>query len=107
RGSFAWIKSALIYPLFMRYGLSSKPFAATSACTGCGKCARNCPTATVVMQGNRPLWNGRRCAMCERCYHACPVHAVKYGTATKGKGQYMYDAYARESGCPDVEGRLP
>lgn len=90
RGSFAWVKSKIIYPWFLRYAVSSKPFRATAACTACGKCARCCPTGTIKMDGDHPVWNGRRCAMCERCYHSCPVHAIAYGSATDGKGQYLF-----------------
>lgn len=36
----------------------------------------------------RPSW-GQDCAGCLACYHVCPRHAVMYGKATVGKGQYM------------------
>ncbi|MDE5656891.1 MAG: EFR1 family ferrodoxin [Muribaculaceae bacterium] len=96
RGRFAWIKSRIIYPGFIRYATSSKPYHATAACIACGKCARECPSQTIKMEGDRPVWNGRRCAMCERCYHNCPVHAIAYGKATDGKGQYTYAAFCRK-----------
>lgn len=95
RGRFAWIKSYIIYPWFMRFATSTKPFHATAACIGCGKCACNCPSSAIKMEGDRPRWNGRRCALCERCYHQCPVRAIAYGKATEGKGQYTYDAFNR------------
>ena len=90
RGRFAWFKSQIIYPGFMRWAVSTKPFHATTACISCGKCAGNCPVGAIKMEGDHPVWNGRPCAMCERCYHACPVHAIAYGHATDGKGQYMF-----------------
>lgn len=96
RGRFAWIKSRIIYPWFIRYATSSKPYHATAACIACGKCAHECPSQTIKMEGDRPVWNGRRCAMCERCYHNCPVHAIAYGKATDGKGQYTYAAFCRK-----------
>ena len=40
-----------------------------------------------VLAEGRPVW-GADCAMCLACYHHCPEHAVGYGNATKGKGQY-------------------
>lgn len=88
RGRFPWIKSAVIYPWFCRYAMSPKPFHSTEGCISCGKCARFCPTANITMADGRPQW-GEQCALCLRCYHICPRHAVAYGKATEGKGQYM------------------
>lgn len=87
-GRMPWIKSKVIYPLFARFGMSPKPFHPTVHCTGCGTCAAACPLNNIKMRNHRPLW-GNDCAMCLRCYHICPAHAVAYGKATRDKGQYM------------------
>lgn len=88
-GSWAWVKSRIIYPWFVRYCMSPRPFHHDDACVGCGKCVRECPMRNIVPDGDsRPQW-GNRCAMCLRCYHTCPHHAVAYGKATAGKGQYI------------------
>lgn len=89
RGAFAWFKSWVIYPWFKRYAMSSEPFHATGGCTGCGLCVRSCPMSNMTMTAGRPVW-GSHCALCLRCYHTCPRHAVAYGKATDGKGQWMY-----------------
>lgn len=86
RGSMPWIKTRLIYPLFMRFMTSPKPFHFTDACIGCGSCAHACPLSNISMVEKRPQW-GKNCTLCLGCYHACPVHAVAYGHATAHKGQ--------------------
>ena len=87
RGSFPWVKSAVIYPWFKRFAMSPKPFHTTEGCVSCGLCARSCPMANISMgDDKRPHW-GKDCALCLRCYHICPRHSIAYGKATDGKGQ--------------------
>lgn len=88
RGRWAWLKSRVIYPWFVKYSMSPKPFHATDACVGCGLCSRTCPMDNIIMEERRPRW-GDDCALCLRCYHVCPHHAVAYGKATQKKGQYV------------------
>lgn len=88
-GSVAWIKSRVLYPLFVKFMMSPKPFATSDFCISCGKCCRVCPQRNVAMNDDgHPEW-GRDCAMCLACYHVCPVHAVRYGKRTLHKGQYF------------------
>lgn len=87
RGSFAWIKTRIIYPWFVRHAMSPRGFGSSDACTGCGKCARSCPLSNIVLKERRPSW-GTVCAFCLECYHVCPTHAVTYGSSTRSKGQY-------------------
>lgn len=89
RGSWAWIKTHIIYPYFVKFCMSPKPFHVTERCISCGKCAKECPMKNITMPDCRPQW-GDNCAMCLRCYHTCPQHAVEYGKETKFKGQYLY-----------------
>lgn len=101
RGSFAWVKTKIIYPWFVRHAMSPKPFRHTSDCISCGKCAAACPTRNITMtpdirtestdtmprQRKYPHWSSD-CAGCLACYHICPRHAVMYGKSTINKGQY-------------------
>lgn len=88
RGRYAWLKTWVVYPLFRVTCMSPGPFRATEACTACGLCARSCPMDNISMADGCPVW-GRDCAMCLRCYHQCPAHAIAYGKETAGKGQYV------------------
>jgi ferredoxin len=88
RGQFPWIKTHVLYPLFARFMMSPKPFSFTGSCISCGKCAAVCPAANIRMENGHPCW-GTNCTLCLGCYHICPVHAVAYGKATRGKGQYF------------------
>ena len=84
RGKWAWLKSAIVYPVFCMFYMSPKPFHATDCCTRCGLCEKSCPMNNITQLP--PAWGGN-CAMCLRCYHICPHHAVAYGKETGGKGQ--------------------
>ncbi len=89
RGSFPWLKSHVLYPLFVRFLMSPRPFAHTDECVHCGKCAAVCPRRNVrIGQDCCPSW-GSDCAMCLACYHVCPKHAVRYGQRTVRKHQYF------------------
>lgn len=90
RGALPWLKTKVFYPFFMRFLSSTKPFHATDACIGCGLCAQQCPTAMIEMADGRPRWRRGDCAMCMRCYHHCPTHAIQYGRYTIKKGQYYF-----------------
>lgn len=88
RGKFAWVKTKIIYPFFMRFLMSPKPFHHTDACVECGKCARICPLGNISIVKDGPKW-GKNCAGCLACYHVCPHNAVQYGNRTRGKGHYI------------------
>lgn len=90
RGSMAWLKSRLVYPLFKRWGVFPGKWHASDACIGCGICVNRCPLENIALDGKRhPQW-GTDCCSCLACYHSCPEHAVQYGKATQRKGQYYH-----------------
>lgn len=88
RGNFAWFKSKIIYPWFIRHAMSPKPFRHNAACISCGACMKVCPMKNITPDKiKQPVW-GDICAFCLACYHVCPRHAVMYGNSTSDKGQY-------------------
>lgn len=88
-GSFAWLKTKALYPLFKRFLFGHTPFYATDACVSCGLCVQMCPVNNIRMQPKtKPQWRDH-CIQCSACYHHCPKNAVQYGKVTKDKGQYL------------------
>lgn len=87
-GSYPFIKTRIINPLFNRFHMSPKHFYATDACIGCKRCEKSCPVGNVIVQEGKPVW-GMDCTSCLACYHVCPRQAVHYGKRTKNKGQYF------------------
>lgn len=47
-----------------------------AACTGCARCARNCPTGNIRMNNRRPQF-ANECLMCFKCVYNCPVRALQ------------------------------
>lgn len=89
-GSFPFVKSYLIYPLFTNFAIGKNAFYATDACISCGLCARLCPTGTITLSASgRPQW-ADTCVQCVACIHRCPVRAIEYGKETQKKGRYCH-----------------
>lgn len=87
KGKCAWLKTKVIYPLFVRFLMSPKPLHATEACVGCGLCAKVCPMGNITVRNGVPCW-AEECSLCLACYHKCGYRAVRYGSRTDSKGQY-------------------
>lgn len=87
RGSMPWIKSKLVYPLFVRWGVNPSRWHWTQECIGCAKCTGVCPVSNIDFKSGRPRW-GKNCISCTACFHICPTHAVEYGAITRNKHQY-------------------
>lgn len=88
RGSLPKLKTYFIGKNFYKW-VSDKPFHSTASCISCGKCVTVCPLQNISMENSRPKWNGK-CTNCDACYHYCPTHAIQFGKASKGMGQYHF-----------------
>lgn len=47
----------------------------STECTGCGKCARQCPMNNIEIKNGKAVPLGR-CTMCYRCISSCPKQAL-------------------------------
>jgi len=88
KGSMSFLKSRIIYPLFCKYALDSRPFHTTTACNACGICGTNCPTKTITVT-DKPVW-GNHCTQCLSCINRCPKRAIEYGKRTQKKSRYYF-----------------
>ncbi|RLE56597.1 MAG: NADH-plastoquinone oxidoreductase subunit [Thermoprotei archaeon] len=52
-----------------------------SKCTGCGLCARYCPSFAIELitkdKRRYPVFHIYRCIFCHQCVEVCPVKAIK------------------------------
>ena len=46
-------------------------------CTGCGKCARDCPASAVIIRNGRARIDRRACIRCFCCQEFCPAGAMR------------------------------
>ena len=88
KGAFPRFKSNVIGSGFYKWA-SDEPFFSTDGCISCGMCTKVCPMQNITLENGRPVWHGN-CNTCDACYHHCPKHAIQYGKATRGKGQYFF-----------------
>ena len=66
----------------------------TTKCSGCGLCAKNCPTKNIsVVNGKAKAAD--RCTMCYRCVGNCPRDAITL-IGTEIVAKVGYDMYAAE-----------
>ena len=56
-------------------------------CTGCGLCAKLCPTCTITLHDGHPVWEDN-CTHCMACITRCPAEAIEYGKKSLGKPRY-------------------
>ena len=83
--------SGPVNPVFYSFFVKANAFTAGSTCTGCGQCARLCPTNSITIQNSKPVWGGD-CTHCMACICHCPAEAIEYGKKSLGKPRYHFEA---------------
>lgn len=86
-GTVKQMWSSFINKVFFKFFVKDKKFYATDACTGCGKCARECVMKNITVKDKMPVWHGK-CTHCMACICKCPAKAIEYGRSTKKKVRY-------------------
>lgn len=79
-GNRLW--SAIVNFLFRAVGrrVLGKFYSADPSCTGCGICAKACPSGSIAMRRGRPAWR-LSCEDCNRCINVCPAEAIQVSVA--------------------------
>ena len=83
--------SGPVNPIFYSFFVKANAFTAGDVCTGCGQCAKLCPTNNIMIQNGKPVWGGD-CTHCMACICRCPVEAIEYGKKSLGKPRYHFEA---------------
>ena len=83
RAVFDIVQDCLIAPVSLLYFLMgrfvlAKSFYASSCCTNCKQCMRNCPVNAIITVSGQPFWT-YRCESCMRCMNECPERAIETG----------------------------
>lgn len=85
------VMSGPVNPAFYAFCVKAKAFAADDACIGCGQCAARCPMNNISLQNGKPVWGGN-CTHCMACICYCPAACIEYGTISRGKPRYRFEA---------------
>ncbi|MDD1677438.1 MAG: DUF362 domain-containing protein [Methanomicrobiales archaeon] len=57
---------------------AARPYVDQNICTGCGICARNCPSEAIrVTSGRAPVISAKKCICCYCCQELCPSGAIR------------------------------
>lgn len=85
-------------PMMAEINFAARGFTVDDACTGCGVCARVCPTGNVTLEAGKPHW-GDRCEACLACLHWCPASSIQSGEKTKAHARYHHPDVAVSELC--------
>lgn len=86
-GLFGAFESGPVNKGFYAGAIKDRAFTVSEKCVGCGLCAAGCVKNNIVMENDKPVWQGN-CTHCMACICYCPKEAIEYGNASAGKPRY-------------------
>jgi len=88
KGSFAKLNTALLYPLYEKFGGRKTKFSVSDKCVNCGLCEKICPVSAIKIENGKPVWVKEKCDMCLGCLSRCPKNAISIKKSLKN-GRYV------------------
>lgn len=71
--------------------LFAKRYKILSTCTGCGICAKVCPSRAITLsEQKKPCVAAKKCEHCQACLQLCPQQAIKFGRIKPGGKRYKH-----------------
>jgi len=100
------LQDFLIFPASVAYYFVgryffAKSFYASSKCTKCNLCVRECPVKAIKTVDRHPFWTFK-CESCMKCMNNCPDHAIE-----TTHGLWTVAFYASAIATPIFSGLLP
>lgn len=90
---FIMERLVLLGMMFVAVDGGKNYFYAEDGCTGCGTCARVCPSGKISMVDNTPVWQKKvKCHFCYACLNFCPEKVVQI------KSQWFMKSHTPEHG---------
>ena len=88
KGSFYKLNTALLYPIYEKFGGRKTKFSASDDCVNCGLCESICPVSAIKIENGKPVWTKEKCDMCLGCLSRCPKNAISIKKSLKN-GRYV------------------
>ena len=94
--NFEYVSTKLVEKWYNSSFTKTRFFKAGDACISCGLCEKNCPTDSIKMNGEKPVWVNKVCIHCMACISYCPTQAIEFGRLSKGKKRHTCPQYEKK-----------
>lgn len=95
--------SNIFHKLFMKKcERDSKKFYVNTNCSGCGTCAKVCPTQNIKIIDKHPTWSSS-CEQCMACLQWCPASAIQISGVPEDRLRYQNPGIEVEDLIKDMQ----